>query len=94
MATGTTLLVRIAGRVQRVGYRAWLERTARDAGLSGWVRNRADGTVEALLSGEDADVRRVLELCHEGPPAAQVTKVDAHPAAAPSSADFVVLPTE
>jgi acylphosphatase len=65
-------LVRITGRVQGVGYRAWAIETAARLGLRGWVRNRSDGSVEALVIGEDDRVRAMLEACRTGPFAAGV----------------------
>ena len=68
--------LRIHGRVQGVWYRASTERQARALGLSGWVRNRVDGTVEAVAEGPRATVEQLVAWCHEGPPAARVTAVD------------------
>ena len=62
----------VHGRVHGVGFRAWAERAALTCGLEGWVRNRRDGTVEALLQGEADAVRRVVEWARLGPPAARV----------------------
>ena len=59
--------LRITGRVQGVGYRAWAMRPRRALGLRGWVRNRADGSVEALVIGDEAAVARMVEACREGP---------------------------
>jgi len=67
--------LRITGRVQGVGYRAWAIETARRLGLRGWVRNRADGSVEALVIGADDPVAALIEACREGPFAARVTEV-------------------
>jgi acylphosphatase len=64
------------GRVQGVGYRAFVEETALHLGLEGWVRNRRDGTVEAVFSGDDATVEQVIAACRRGPPAARVEAVD------------------
>ena len=74
-----TLHLRIAGRVQGVGYRAALQATAQDNAITGWVRNRRDGTVEAVLQGNPAGVERVLSWARRGPPSARVTdlKVEA-----------------
>ncbi|MFA7430855.1 MAG: acylphosphatase [Rhodospirillaceae bacterium] len=72
-----TTLVRITGRVQGVWYRAWTAEQAQARGLSGWVRNRADGSVEALFHGPAATVADMIAACHEGPPAAQVVDVTA-----------------
>lgn len=89
----TASLVRISGRVQGVGYRDWLVREARRNGLSGWVRNRADGTVEALLAGEQDAVQSVLNACRGGPSGAQVTNIDESFAEAPDEPGFLRKPT-
>lgn len=68
--------VAIHGRVQGVGFRWSASRAARDLGLTGWVENVADGSVEALLVGEDDAVEKMLAWCQEGPPSAHVTSVD------------------
>src|SRR3546814_11701103 len=67
--------LRIHGRVQGVFYRNWTVQTARSLGLSGWVRNRRDGTVEAVVAGSEADIKRFISLAHDGPPAAHVTRI-------------------
>src|ERR1700721_1812795 len=70
----------VRGRVQGVGYRAWVEHQARAHGLEGWVRNRRDGSVEALLAGP-ADVgANMVALCHRGPAHARVEAVQEEPA--------------
>jgi acylphosphatase len=69
------LQVTIRGQVQGVGYRAWLEEQARASGLEGWVRNRRDGTVEALFSGHPTAVADMVALCRHGPPSARVANV-------------------
>jgi len=84
---------RIHGRVQGVWYRAWTEQTARKLGLSGWVRNRADGTVEALFCGSEGDVNRMLQLAHDGPPAARVEKIEVFEDS-PVTGGFKVLATK
>jgi acylphosphatase len=71
-----TVRVRIAGGVQGVGYRYWTEDAAHELGLSGWVRNRRDGSVEALFSGSTESVAEMLRRCHDGPAAATVTSVE------------------
>ena len=68
--------VRVRGRVQGVGYRAWTADVAREFGLKGWVRNRADGSVEALFAGAPDRVAAMLERCQAGPRAARVTAVE------------------
>ena len=73
--------LRIHGRVQGVFYRAWTVETARGLGLAGWVRNRADGSVELVARGETEAVERLIALCREGPPAARVARIDMEDAA-------------
>ena len=70
-----TLRVQIYGRVQGVGYRNWLQDEALELQISGWTRNRADGSVEALLHGPTAKVDDLVRLCHRGPTLARVDKV-------------------
>jgi len=65
----------IEGIVQGVGFRAWLERTAAGRGLAGWVRNRRDGAVEAVISGPREAVDAVALLCRRGPSHAAVSSV-------------------
>lgn len=67
--------VRIEGRVQGVWYRGWALAEAERRGLRGWVRNRSDGTVEALFIGPDAVLADMVEACRQGPPAARVSRV-------------------
>jgi acylphosphatase len=74
--------VRITGRVQGVGYRAWVEHRARAHGLEGWVRNRRDGSVEALFAGPADVVADMIALCRRGPSAARVEAVTEEPAGA------------
>ncbi|HEY6255779.1 MAG TPA: acylphosphatase [Xanthobacteraceae bacterium] len=66
----------IRGRVQRVGYRAFVEQMALELGLAGWVRNRADGSVEAVFAGPEDDVEGMVAACRRGPPAARVEALD------------------
>ena len=86
--------VRIEGRVQGVWFRGWVMDEARARGLSGWVRNRRDGTVEAVFAGPEAKVRDMVALCHQGPPAAEVSAVVEGKAATPSQPEFRQRPTE
>jgi acylphosphatase len=65
----------ISGRVQGVGFRYALADEARNRKLSGWVRNRRDGSVEALVVGPEADVEAIIAWAHRGPPAARVSAV-------------------
>lgn len=91
--------VMIRGRVQGVGYRAWVATTAQASGLEGWVRNRRDGSVEALLAGEDGVVADMIKACHRGPSAARVDTVVVEEARAELLAQraagerFSILPT-
>jgi acylphosphatase len=66
----------VHGQVQGVGFRWAIARAAESRGVSGWVTNRADGTVEALLEGEPEAVESVVRLAREGPRGAQVERVD------------------
>lgn len=67
----------IHGRVQGVWYRAWTVETARRLDLVGWVRNRADGSVEVVVEGDEAAIAQFVALAHAGPPAAKVARIDA-----------------
>ena len=71
-----TAHLRIEGRVQGVGYRAFVERQAIRLGLSGWVRNRHDGSVEAVLQGIPGTVDAMIKLCRCGPAASRVDRVE------------------
>ncbi len=82
--------VRITGRVQGVGYRAWTVDEARRRGLSGWVRNRSNGDVEAVFSGPAATVDDMIAACRRGPYSARVDHVVID-AAEPVSGPFKVL---
>jgi acylphosphatase len=68
--------LRVSGRVQGVGFRYALQREAFARGLTGWVRNRRDGTVEAVLQGEAAAVEAAQAWARRGPPAGRVDRVD------------------
>ena len=70
-----SVLVRISGRVQGVGYRDWTQRKATELGLSGWVRNLASGEVEAVFSGPAEAVDAMLAACRRGPQFARVDDV-------------------
>ena len=69
-------LLRIEGRVQGVGYRDWLLREANRLGLHGWVRNRPDGSVQALVDGEEGADRALLTACRRGPLMARVDRIE------------------
>jgi acylphosphatase len=85
--------VRIRGRVQGVNYRAWTAGVAERLGLTGWVRNRSDGTVEALFAGADGDVETILERCREGPYAARVAEVAIEEEGGEAPEGFGIRPT-
>jgi acylphosphatase len=85
--------LRITGRVQGVGYRAWALQMAVRLGLRGWVRNRGDGSVEALVIGEDDAVARMIEACREGPFGARVSAVAVSDADDDGSVGFAAKPT-
>lgn len=82
--------VRVTGRVQGVGFRAWTARRARALGLDGWVRNEPDGSVAALIAGPPDAVATMLGDLHRGPPAAWVDRVETVPAAPPRLPGFTV----
>lgn len=85
--------LRVTGRVQAVGYRAWTLQTASRLGLRGWVRNRADGSVEALAIGDDDAVATMIEACRLGPFAARVDNVAVIEDDDDGSAGFTSRPT-
>lgn len=66
----------ISGRVQGVCFRMETERTAVRLDVSGWVRNRPDGTVEAVIEGDSDDIEKMLSWCRQGPPQSRVDHVD------------------
>lgn len=71
-----TVRVRVTGRVQGVWFRGWITEMVKLIGVTGWVRNRRDGSVEALFSGESPAVDEMIALCHDGPTHARVERVD------------------
>ena len=70
-----TRQIRVRGRVQGVGFRYALRREAQHAGVRGWVRNRHDGSVEAVLQGEAGALARIVAWARRGPPAARVDEL-------------------
>ncbi len=74
-----TWRLRISGRVQGVGYRYALKSEAQANGINGWVRNRRDGTVEAIVQGDSQAVETLFAWAKRGPPAARVADVDSQP---------------
>jgi acylphosphatase len=91
--------VTIRGRVQGVGYRAWVEHQAMARGLEGWVRNRRNGSVEALFAGPADVVAEMVALCRRGPSSARVDAIQDEPATSEAlnlrdaGERFSVLPT-
>jgi acylphosphatase len=74
------IFLRLQGRVQGVWFRAWMKEEADKRGIQGWVRNRTDGSVEAMMVGPGDQVDDLLEACHGGPPLARIDKIDTQPA--------------
>jgi acylphosphatase len=89
-----TVRLRITGQVQGVGYRLWMTRTAASLGLRGWVRNRRDGSVEALVTGTPEAVGAIIEASRTGPIGAHVTGVTVTPDKDAGSVGFGSRPTE
>jgi len=83
--------VRVTGLVQGVAFRAWTRREAEAMGLTGWVRNEADGSVAVLLAGEKASVDRMLHALRDGPASARVTGIHVQPAEPPTETGFRIL---
>ena len=65
----------ITGKVQGVGFRYWLHKAAIQRNVTGWVRNKISGEVEALLIGKDEEINSLINLCEIGPLSSEVTKV-------------------
>jgi acylphosphatase len=80
----------IYGFVQGVGFRFWVERAANSRGVAGWVRNRADGAVEAVFEGEPEDVDALVGFCRRGPRGAQIERVDVEEQSAEGLSGFRV----
>ena len=87
----------ISGRVQGVGYRDWMAITAEQLGVFGWVRNRRDARVEALVQGSAEAIEALIGWARRGPPAARVSGVEieaAAPHTGPEHGGFRRLPTD
>lgn len=84
--------LQVHGRVQGVAYRHWARETATRLGLAGWVRNVADGTVEALVEGDTAAVEEMLRACRLGPPGASVSLIHEDLVEPEELVGFVVRP--
>jgi acylphosphatase len=80
--------LRIEGRVQGVGYRAWMVQEARRLGLAGWVRNQPDGSVEAVVAGPEPAVQALLTACRRGPLLARVDSLSESFAELPQGEGF------
>jgi acylphosphatase len=89
-----TVRLRITGQVQGVGYRLWATRAAASLGLRGWVRNRRDGSVEALVTGAPEAVATMIEAARKGPIGARVTNVTVTRDKDDGSSGFAARPTE
>ncbi len=83
--------VLIRGRVHGVGFRDWMQTRARALGIDGWVRNRADGAVEALVSGDRHAVEELLRACRRGPILAEVSSITDELAEPPEQPGFVLV---
>ncbi len=79
----------IQGRVQGVGYRDWMVAQAQAVGVHGWVRNRSDGAVEALVYGEVDAVEELLRSCRRGPRLAVVSRIEEDWAEPPEEPGFI-----
>jgi len=79
MKQSRTAHILVHGRVQGVGFRAWVQHQAELHGLSGWVRNRRAGTVEALIEGPEDAVALMLKACRQGPSGSVVENVEMLP---------------
>ncbi len=93
MSHEATVRVRIEGRVQGIGFRYWVMDRATLLGLDGWVRNRMDGSVEAVFAGAADAVAEMVRRCHDGPSFARVDRVREQPEAGSVGPGFHAAPT-
>jgi acylphosphatase len=91
--TGIARIIRIHGRVQGVFFRDWTAEEAQALGVSGWVRNRHDGSVEVYAAGEAETVERLIERLRQGSPPSRVEKLDIAEAAIEPTDGFTRHPT-
>lgn len=91
MVEPISLHIAISGRVQGVGFRAWLARNASALGLSGWVRNCHTGEVEAVLCGPEEAVQTMISHCWQGPRGTRVDAVDILGDAPPAQGQFAIV---
>ena len=89
----TCRLVRIRGKVQGVWYRTWTMEEASRRGLRGWVRNRRDGSVEALFAGDLRVIEAMVEICRVGPPLARIDSISSEATADEPPEGFEQRPT-
>ena len=66
----------ISGFVQGIGYRSWVRSRARSLGLTGWINNLENGSVETVFQGEEEKIKEMIKLCKEGPPMAEVENIE------------------
>lgn len=90
-----TMRITIEGRVQKVGFRSWMQQQAHQHNLDGWVRNKSNGSVEALLCGKNEDIEEVIRQSYNGPPFASVKRVKRFPESILTfkGKGFSILPT-
>jgi acylphosphatase len=89
----TTLRLKIIGEVHGVGFREFAIAEANARSLTGWVRNRSDGTVEIVASGPQKEIEAFVGICMRGPPSARVRNVEMGPAQVPDTLGFKRRPT-
>jgi acylphosphatase len=81
----------VTGRVQGVGFRVWARNKALSLGLRGWIRNRADGAVEGLAGGAEAELQAFRGFLGKGPPAGRVDRLEWSASTDPVDEGFVVM---
>lgn len=86
-------LLSIRGKVQGVSYRIWAQKAAKDHNLTGWVRNRLDGSVEMLVMGETRSIAHFIESCYQGPPHCVVDEIKTIDTEAEDIEGFEILQT-
>ena len=86
--------IHIYGQVQGVFYRASMQEKARELGVTGWVRNCADGSVEAMICGPESAISTLISWCQDGPPSARVDDVQVSPVASTPFDGFNILPSQ
>ena len=86
-----TIKVKIYGIVQGVYFRHFVELSALELEIKGWVKNCDDGTVEALFQGTEKNIEKILQQCKKGPPSSKVNKIDVEEINKPELYDFQIL---